>query len=119
MVADVLQRRRGELPRGGQHGIDAEVYWPGLGQVKATELVLRKLLPMAHEGLIAWGVETDERERLLGIIEQRCLTGVNGAEWFVRRMRDHSGLERFDALRATLGEYRDNMHSNAPVHTWE
>ena len=29
---------------------------PGVGQVRATELVLRRLLPMAHEGLDAWGV---------------------------------------------------------------
>ena len=43
-------------------GIDAQVYWPGVGQVRATELVLRRLLPLAHEGLAAWGVERrDER----------------------------------------------------------
>ena len=24
-----------------------------------------------------------------------------------------------DALRAVLGEYRSNMHTNEPVHTWE
>ena len=27
------------------------VYWPGLGYVPVTELVLRRLLPLAHEGL--------------------------------------------------------------------
>ena len=45
-----------------QHGIDAQIYWPGVGQVRATELTLRRLLPMAREGLAAWGVDTaDER----------------------------------------------------------
>ena len=34
-----------------QQGIEAQVYWPGVGQVSATELVLRRLLPMAREGL--------------------------------------------------------------------
>ena len=33
-----------------QMGVDAQVYWPGLGQVRATELVLRRLLPMARAG---------------------------------------------------------------------
>ncbi len=33
-----------------EHGIDAQVYWPGIGQVRVTELVLRRLLPMAHDG---------------------------------------------------------------------
>jgi hypothetical protein len=27
--------------------------------------------------------------------------------------------DRFDALRATLLEYRERMHSNEPVHTWD
>jgi gamma-glutamyl:cysteine ligase YbdK (ATP-grasp superfamily) len=102
-----------------QHGIDAQIYWPGIGQVRATELVLRRLLPMAHQGLEAWGAASEERDRLLGIIEQRCLLGTNGAEWFVRRMHDRSDLDRYDALRATLLEYRSNMHSNEPVHGWE
>lgn len=104
-----------------QQGIDAQVYWPGIGQVSAAELVLRRLLPLAREGLDAWGVDAGSRDRLLGIIEQRCLTGVTGAEWFVRRMADReegSTVDRYDALRATLLEYRERMHSNEPVHTW-
>ncbi|NHC25128.1 glutamate--cysteine ligase [Nocardioides sp. IC4_145] len=102
-----------------QQGIDAHVYWPGVGQVRATELVLRRLLPMARAGLEAWGVDASESDRLLGIIEQRCLTGVNGAEWFARRMHERGDEERYDALRATLLEYRERMHSNDPVHTWD
>ncbi|WP_205474553.1 glutamate--cysteine ligase [Nocardioides sp. SYSU D00038] len=102
-----------------QHGIDAQVYWPGVGQVPATELVLRRLLPLAHEGLAEWGVETEVRDRLLGIIEQRCLQHTNGADWFVRRMAERADQERFDALRATLLDYRDRMHSNEPVHAWD
>ncbi|MFC6285685.1 glutamate--cysteine ligase [Nocardioides sp. GCM10027113] len=102
-----------------EHGIEAQVYWPGIGQVRATELVLRRLLPVAHEGLEMWGVAADERDRLLGIIEQRCLQHTNSAEWFVRRMHDRDDLDRYDALRATLLEYCDNMHTNEPVHTWD
>src|SRR4029079_19113044 len=85
-----------------QQGIDAQIYWPGVGQGRDTELILRRLLPMAREGLAEWGVDSATSERLLGIIEQRCLLGTNGAEWFVRRMHQRSDLDRFDALRATL-----------------
>ena len=45
-----------------EDGIDASLYWPGLGEVKATELVLRRLLPMAHDGLGVVG-GPDRRER--------------------------------------------------------
>lgn len=102
-----------------RRGIDAEVFWPGVGQVPVTELVLRRLLPMAHEGLASWGVPSSEAAHYLGIIEQRALLGVNGAEWFTRRMDARGDLDRYDALRRVLGEYRTRMHSNEPVHTWD
>jgi hypothetical protein len=101
-----------------QQGIEAQIYWPGVGQVRATELVLRRLLPMARRGLETWGAASDEIDRLLGIIEQRCLLGVNGAEWFVDRVHRAGAQDRYDALRATLQEYRQRMHTNEPVHTW-
>jgi gamma-glutamyl:cysteine ligase YbdK (ATP-grasp superfamily) len=103
----------------GRRGIDAQIYWPGVGQVRATELVLRRLLPLAHQGLEAWGVAADERDRLLGVIEQRCLLGTNGAEWFVNRMETRRGEDRREALRSTLLRYMQEMHTNEPAHTWE
>ncbi|MBW4721023.1 glutamate-cysteine ligase family protein [Saccharothrix obliqua] len=106
---------------GARDGIDAEVYWPGLGTVPVAELVLRRLLPLAHEGLVKLRVDQAERERLLGVIEQRCLNGVNGATWQARAFHkhyDHSSLDRPEALRRMLRGYRDLMHTNEPVHTW-
>ena len=66
---------------GARDGIDARVYWPGVGEVPVAELVLRRLLPAAHEGLEDAGVAAADRERLLGIIERRCVTMQNGAAW--------------------------------------
>jgi gamma-glutamyl:cysteine ligase YbdK (ATP-grasp superfamily) len=101
-----------------RQGIEAQIYWPGVGQVRATELVLRRLLPMAQQGLESWGADSGEIDRLLGIIEQRCLHGINGAEWFVNRVRQGGKGDRYDALRAALLDYKDGMHTNEPVHTW-
>ena len=105
-----------------RRGIDATLYWPGLGQVPATELVVRRLLPMARSGLDAWGVEPDERDRLLDVIEQRCVRGQNGASWFAGRVASRVAggeTDRLEALRGTLNEYRAHMHRNDPVHTWD
>ncbi|GLI01543.1 glutamate--cysteine ligase family protein [Phytohabitans aurantiacus] len=104
-----------------RHGIDATVYWPGLGNLPVTELVLRRLLPMAHEGLDQWGVGSSERDRLLRIIEQRCLTGRNGAAWQVETLHaleDNNNLDRRSALREVLKRYIEHMHENIPVHEW-
>jgi hypothetical protein len=100
-------------------GIDARVYWPGLGEVPAGELVLRRLLPMAHDGLERWGVDAADRDRLLGIIERRCVEGHNGAAWQAATFRRlYERLDRDDALREMTVRYRELMHSNEPVHTW-
>jgi hypothetical protein len=106
---------------GAREGIDANVYWPGVGEVPVVELVLRRLLPLAHEGLASWGVEAADRDRLLGVIEQRCLKGVNGASWQAatfHKLYDEDQLDRTDALREMIVRYRELMHSNEPVHTW-
>jgi len=97
------------------------VYWPGLGDVPVTELVLRRLLPLAHEGLASWGVDPAIRERLLGIIEGRCTSGRNGATWQVESVQsfEASGMDRQEALRRMTLEYVERMHSNEPVHSWD
>jgi hypothetical protein len=100
-------------------GIDARVYWPGVGEVPAAELVLRRLLPMAHEGLDRWGINPGDRDRLLGIIERRCVEGRNGASWQADTFRRlYERLDRLDALREMTVRYREHMHSNEPVHSW-
>ncbi|MGI9005963.1 MAG: glutamate--cysteine ligase [Streptosporangiaceae bacterium] len=109
------------LHTAARYGLDAQLYWPGLGEVPVTELVLRRLLPLAREGLASWGVGQEHADRLLGIIEQRCLTGRTGASWQVAAAsalaRSGNG-GRGEALRRMTQRYIDLMHTNEPVHTW-
>ncbi len=106
---------------GARDGIDAEFYWPGFGDISWDELILRHLLPLAHEGLQRWGVSTAAIDRFLGIIESRCKTRQNGASWQVDTVAalEGRGLDRVAALHEMLRLYVDNMHANVPVHTWE
>jgi hypothetical protein len=88
--------------------------------VPADELVLRHLLPLAHEGLEQWGVSTAVRDRYLGVIEARCLSGVNGARWQIATVDrlENGGADRRSALKGMLERYVEAMHTNEPVHTW-
>jgi gamma-glutamyl:cysteine ligase YbdK (ATP-grasp superfamily) len=109
------------LHEAARHGLDAHLYWPGLGDVPASELVLRRLLPLAREGLDRWGVRPDYANRLLRVIEQRCLTGRNGAVWQVETVAGfarNGGADRHEALRRMTQQYIEHMHTNDPVHTW-
>jgi hypothetical protein len=108
------------LREAARHGLDARLYWPGLGEVPAAELVLRRLLPLARSGLARWGVSPAHADRLLGIIQQRCLTGQTGAAWQVAATDAFAahGADRAEALRLMTQSYIEHMHSNDPVHTW-
>jgi hypothetical protein len=105
---------------GARDGIDARVYWPGVGEVPVAELVLRRLLPLAREGLARWKVDTADAERLLGHVERRCVQLRNGASWqseVFHRLYE-KGVDRAEALRGMTRRYREYMHSNEPVHDW-
>ena len=105
---------------GARGGIDARVYWPGLGEVPAAELVVRRLLPIAREGLARTTIDPADADRLLGIIERRCVTLRNGASWQSEVFHSFydKGMDRTQALRQMTTLYREHMHSNAPVHDW-
>jgi len=109
------------LHSAARYGLDAHLYWPGLGEAPAAELVLRKLLPLAQDGLGRWGVDQADADRLLGIIEQRCLTGRTGASWqigAVAALSERGAADRAESLRLMTQSYIEYMHANEPVHAW-
>ncbi|MFF5185957.1 glutamate-cysteine ligase family protein [Streptomyces sp. NPDC000345] len=116
-----FQAAEDNLHAAARFGIDAPLYWPGMGEVPVPELVLRRLLPLAHHGLEQSGMDATWREPLLGVIEQRCVTARNGAVWQKEMFHHISAADhtdRHEALRRMTRQYIDYMHLNAPVHTW-
>ena len=109
------------LHAGARDGLDARVYWPGVGDVPVTELVLRRLLPLAHEGLGELRrrparprpAARDHRAALRRGGQRRDV-----AEPDVPAALRGAGLDRVEALRRMTVAYRDHMHANEPVHTW-
>src|SRR5580700_9652818 len=108
------------LHEAARNGMAAQLYWPGLGDASVAELVLRRLLPMARDGLTRWGVSSEHADRLLDVIEQRCLTRQTGAAWqvaTVTKITEHGAADRPEALRQMTQRYIEHMHANEPVHT--
>ncbi|MFL5519094.1 MAG: glutamate-cysteine ligase family protein [Gemmatimonadales bacterium] len=102
-------------------GIGTTLFWPAVGEITVTELVLRELLPKAYQGLDKLGVAPAHRDRLLAVIEGRCRTGRNGATWqteSVQAAQDHGDLDRTEALHQMLLRYGQLQRTNEPVHTW-
>jgi hypothetical protein len=104
-------------------GLEAELEWPVPGgrseRVKAAELV-RRLLPEARRGLVEAGVDTEEADRLLGVIGDRVAAGQTGAVWQRRTLAalEGGGAGRDQALHELLERYLELQASGDPVHTW-
>ncbi|GAA2651183.1 glutamate--cysteine ligase [Paractinoplanes durhamensis] len=106
--------------RGARDGFDAVMRWPRIGEIAVTDLVRSVLLPKAHQGLDRFGVDPADRDALLGIIDERCRTGQNGATWQTATVRnaERRGLSRQAALHEMLRLYRLHQDTDEPVHTW-
>ncbi|GAA3534630.1 glutamate-cysteine ligase family protein [Aeromicrobium panaciterrae] len=108
------------LHEASRSGIEAELYWPRLGNIPARELVSTHLLPLAEVGLDQLGVDRAVRDRLLGIVESRCSTGRNGSTWLIQEFEHQTRTtpDRAEAMRVTTQRYEELMHAGEPVHTW-
>jgi gamma-glutamyl:cysteine ligase YbdK (ATP-grasp superfamily) len=115
-----FQAAEENLRAGARDGMGAQLYWPEVGWISPAELVLRKLLPLAHEGLRDLGMADSARERYLGIIEQRCLARQTGSTWQrdTVALLEERGVSREGALTGMLGTYVELMRGGEPVHTW-
>jgi gamma-glutamyl:cysteine ligase YbdK (ATP-grasp superfamily) len=115
-----FQAAEENLRAGARDGLAAQLYWPEIGWISPTELALRKLLPMAHDGLREMGMSDVARERYLGVVEARCIARQNGSTWQRTTVSqlELGGMDRETALTAMLSRYIDLMHDGKPVHEW-
>jgi hypothetical protein len=107
-----------------REGLDAQLAWPseegGAPRKLSAREVLLSLLPEAHAGLRAAGVDHEERERFLSIFEARVRSGQTAAVWqraVLTRLRER-GVAEDEALRTMLERYVRGFRSQRPVHAW-
>ena len=108
-----------DLHRAARDGLAARLCWRGV-DYPVDQLTHEVLLPAAAAGLDAWGVDTDDRDRYLGVIEARVRCGRTGAAWQTEMVRhlEERGLERIAALHEMTRRYVEHAHTGLPVHEW-
>ncbi len=105
---------RANFYEAAREGLDAKLTWPGLGQISAKHLMQDHLLPAAHRGLKAFGVDAKDRELYLEIMETRVETGQTGAVW------QRAALEKWNGdFREMMSAYCERQRSAIPVHQWD
>lgn len=107
-----------------EKGIGAQLMWPniesGEGLQKRPLLsVAKSLFSTARKGLVELGVEKEEADYYLDIIEKRILTGTNGAIWQRKEyQRLCRGSNASQALKRMMQKYMMLSAQNIPVSQW-
>ncbi len=103
--------------KAARSGKETLFHWEG-EPISAKKLVINKLLPIAYEGLNAVGVNKEDTERLLGIIEQRT-RGRAGEQWQVSNFRALKKKFKTDKSLVLLTKaIEENQRSGRPIHQW-
>jgi len=110
----IFERARDNFYAAARHGLDADLVWLKGRRVGMSELLQRELLPMAREGLDGMGIDRDEIESWLGVMEARVSSGRNGAAWQRAYVRRHGA-----DMEALTQAYLERQRSGAPVHEWD
>jgi CBS domain-containing protein/gamma-glutamylcysteine synthetase len=102
-----------------RHGLKAQLAWVGGRDQPASTLILEHLLPMAREGLKQAGVDAEDRDRYLDVIEERVRGDQTGALWSLRSLAamDQLGTREM-RLRALTEAMLEQQRSEAPVSSW-
>jgi hypothetical protein len=108
-----------DLHRAARDGLAAQLHWKGEDH-SVQQLTRDVLLPAAAAGLDAWGVTETDRDRYLGVIEDRVRSGRTGAAWQTGTVchLEERGLARIGALHEMTRRYVEYARTNTPVHEW-
>jgi CBS domain-containing protein len=102
-----------------RHGLSGTMHWVGGTTYTARSLVLEHLLPLARRGLEKMGIESTERDRYLGTIEERVRTGQTGSQWILKSLTAMgprgTPLMRAQAITRAIIE---GNNEGKPVHEW-
>jgi CBS domain-containing protein len=100
-------------------GIRAQLNWIDDSYQTAKDLILQQLLPMAHEGLQHVGIDDEDRERYLGIIEQRVSQRRTGARWLLESLGDMGERGTADQrMRCLVSSLVEQQTAGKPIHEW-
>lgn len=111
---------KGNFLASARYGLSAELHWFNGQVLPAQDLILDELLPLAERGLRSSGIDTEDIEHYLGIIERRVSTRRTGARWQLDSLAGmgNKGSED-ERMRSLTSSMIKQQASGKPVHKWE
>ena len=103
-----------------RYGLDAQMRWLGGSVLRADELLLEQLLPLAREGLASHDLDSENIDLYLGTVEERVRARRTGASWALDSLVRMEGKGTPEGrMRALCSATAAQQWSGRPVHEWE
>ncbi|HSO73998.1 MAG TPA: CBS domain-containing protein [Blastocatellia bacterium] len=100
-------------------GLDAQLMWLDGEVLPACDLICRRLLPLAREGLLEAGIRPADVDRYLGVIDERVKSGRTGSQWMLSSFSDmRKEATKDEALTALTAATVARQVEGKPVHEW-
>lgn len=104
--------------KGARYGLQSMHYWMDRYYC-VNELLNARLLPMAYMGLDKMGVDAQDANRLLSVIERRMERQRNGSTWQIYNFRRLKKKYKPSVASQILAkEMLARQKENIPVHEW-
>ncbi len=111
---------RSDFTAAARLGLDAQLTWTEGRSVPAEDLICKVFLPLSREGLKTRGIDSEDIDRYLGIIEERVKSKMTGSRWILSSlaaMKDKATIgDRLTSLTAAMVS---RQKEGRPVHEWE
>jgi len=103
-----------------REGLRAQQIWFDEAQMTAQELILDVLLPQAREGLAEAGIDEQDIDRYLGVIQARVERRRTGSRWQLESLEQMRGsASPHECLRALTGSMIEQQEAGKPIAEWE
>ena len=114
-----FEQAKSNFVAAARQGLGAPLTWIDGEEMFASRLALEHLLPLAHEGLTAVGIDDADRERYLDVVERRVRSGNTGSRWMLQSLADMRGRgtpgQRMTSLTAAIAA---RQQADRPVADW-
>ncbi len=109
--------------RAAREGMGTKLIWPGSNFEGLQEINLatlaKQLLPVARTGLQSLGIDNQEIDELLEVVEATAEKRRNGAQWQLDTYQQLlDGQNPSQALSELVEHYYERYRSGQPVHQW-
>lgn len=102
-----------------RYGLNAQFTWLDKRNYTAAALIMEQLLPLAHIGLKQYGIVAADRDRYLGVLQDRVESGQTGAQWVLGSLSALGDRGTPDIrMRSLTHRMMEQQHRGKPAHTW-